>query len=59
MLNYIWCFFILIAVFFSILVGNFSEVNNSIFSSIQNTVELCINLLLFFVFLEWNYEHNN
>lgn len=45
MLNYIWCFFILIAVFYSIIMGNFPEVNNSIFSSIQSTVELCVSLL--------------
>ena len=45
MLNYIWCFFILIALFYSIIMGNFPEVNNSIFSSIQSTVELCVSLL--------------
>lgn len=45
MLNYIWCFFILIAVFYSIVMGIFPEVNNSIFSSIQDTVELCVSLL--------------
>ncbi len=45
MLNYIWCFFILIAVFYSIIMGNFPELNNSIFSSIQSTVELCVSLL--------------
>lgn len=45
MLNYIWCFFILIAVFYSIIMGNFPEVNNSIFLSIQSTVELCVSLL--------------
>lgn len=57
MLNYIWCFFILSAVGFGILNGNFLEVNNSIFSSIKNTIELCISLLRCNVLLEWHYEY--
>ncbi len=45
MLNFIWCLFIIVSVFFSIINGNFQKVNDSIFISIQNTVELCIKLL--------------
>lgn len=52
MLNFIWCFFIIISVIFSIMKGNFVDVNNSIFLSIQTTVELCIKLLGVMCF--WN-----
>lgn len=44
MINKIWCFFILIAIIFGFLNGNYEQVNNSIFSSITDTVELIITL---------------
>ena len=52
MLNFIWCFFIIVSVIFSIINGSFVDVNNSIFLSIQTTVELCIKLLGVMCF--WN-----
>lgn len=45
MLNIIWCFFIIIAVIYSIINGTFSEVNSSIFSSTQSVISLVISLL--------------
>lgn len=44
MLNIIWCFFIIISIIYGILSGNFQEVNNSIFESIQSTISLVISL---------------
>ncbi len=44
MLNKIWCFFILIAIIFGILSGNYSNVNDAIFSSIEDTVQLIITM---------------
>ncbi len=51
MLNKLWCFFILISIVFAFLVGSYEEVNNSIFSSIENTKELI--LALFFNICFW------
>lgn len=45
MLNKIWCFFILIAIGFAFLSGNYMEVNNSIFVSIDTTKNLILTLL--------------
>lgn len=45
MLNKIWCFFILISIFFGIISGNIEAVNNSIFSSIENTMTLIIKMI--------------
>ena len=45
MLNIIWCFFIVISIIYGIINGNFSEVNNSIFNSMQSAVSLIISLL--------------
>ena len=45
MLNYIWCFFILISIVFGIGSGNIEAVNNSIFSSIENTMTLMLKMI--------------
>jgi len=44
MLNFIWCFFIIIAIVFSFLTGNIYELNNSIFSSIEGCITLVIKM---------------
>lgn len=44
MLNIIWCFFIVVAIIYSIFSGNIFNVNNSIFESIQSTISLVISL---------------
>lgn len=44
MINKIWCFFIVIAIIFGFINGTYEEVNNSIFSSITDTIELVITL---------------
>lgn len=44
MLNFIWCFFIIISIIYSIIFGNFTEVNNSIFKSMESTVSLILSL---------------
>lgn len=45
MLNKIWCFFILISIMFGIASGNIEEVNNSVFSSIENTMNLVLKMI--------------
>lgn len=45
MLNKIWCFFILISIIFGIASGNIEAVNNSVFSSIENTMTLVIQMI--------------
>ncbi len=45
MLNKIWCFFILIAIIFSMFNGSYMEVNNSIFESINTSKNLILTLL--------------
>lgn len=44
MINKIWCFFIIISVIFSCFSGNLEVVNQSIFSSINETTQMVINL---------------
>ena len=44
MINVIWCFFIIISIVFSIFSGNLVNVNQSIFSSINETVKFIINM---------------
>lgn len=44
MINKIWCFFIIISVIFSCISGNLESINESIFSSINNTTQMVINL---------------
>lgn len=45
MLNKIWCFFILLSIVFGILSGNIEEVNNSVFTSIENTMNLSLKMI--------------
>ena len=44
MLNILWPCFIIISFVYAFIAGNISEVNNSIFSSTSEAVELCITL---------------
>ena len=44
-LNKIWPFFIIISFAFAIYSGNISNINSAIFSSAEQTVELCLTLL--------------
>ena len=44
MINKIWCFFIFFAIIFGFINGSYEEVNNSIFSSINSTIELIFTL---------------
>ena len=45
MLNKIWPFFIIISIIYSIYSGKIFNINNSVFSSAEQTVDLCLNLL--------------
>ena len=45
MLNKIWCFFILLSIGFGIVSGNIEEVNSSVFSSIENTMNLSLKMI--------------
>ena len=45
MLNTIWPVFIIISITFAITTGNVPKINDAIFSSAKNTIELCITLL--------------
>ena len=45
MLSFIWCFFILISIIFGVGSGNIEAVNNSVFSSIENTMALMVKML--------------
>lgn len=45
MLNKIWPFFIIISFVYAIYSGNISNVNNAIFSSAEQTINLCLTLL--------------
>lgn len=44
MLNFIWCFFIIISIIYSVISGKYVEVNSSIFDSIESTISLIITL---------------
>ena len=44
MLNKIWPFFIIISFIYAIYSGNFSNINNAIFESADQTVELCLTM---------------
>ena len=52
MLNKIWPFFIIISFVFSIYSGNIFNINNAIFNSAEQTVELC--LTMFGTLCLWN-----
>ena len=45
MLNIIWPLFIIISLIYAIFFGRVSEVNLSIFDSVENAVQISINLL--------------
>lgn len=45
MLNIVWPIFIIISIIFSIFSGNIKNLNNSIFESVNNAVNLTITLL--------------
>lgn len=44
MMNKIWCFFIIISIIFSLINGNLDALNQSLFSSINDTTQMVINL---------------
>ena len=45
MLNVVWPVFIVISIIYAIFFGNIENLNNSIFESTTNTVNLCLTLL--------------
>lgn len=45
MLNKIWCFFIVVAIIFGLISGTYVDVNNSIFTGIEETVSLMISFI--------------
>ena len=45
MLNKIWPFFIIVSFLYSIYSGNIFNINNAIFDSASQTVNLCLTLL--------------
>lgn len=45
MLNIIWTIFIIISVIYAICLGKVSDINLAIFDSVENAVQMCINLL--------------
>lgn len=44
MINKIWCFFIIISIIFSLINGNMEILNQSVFESINDTIQMVINL---------------
>lgn len=57
MLNVIWPMFIIISNVYAILTNNIKPVNEEIFNSVNNAVNLSINLLRFNVLMVWNNEN--
>lgn len=57
MLNVIWPLFIIISYVYAILTNNIGGVNEEIFNSVNNAVNLSISLLRFYVFMVWNNEN--
>lgn len=57
MLNFLWPIFITVSFVYAIITGNVKQINESIFSSTSEAVQLCINLLRNNVFMEWNNEN--
>lgn len=55
MLNILWPVFIIVSFVYAIFSGRVAEINNSIFSSVADAVQLCITLLRDYVFVEWAY----
>lgn len=54
MLNKIWPTMIIISVIFGLLNGRIKEVNEAIFVSLEDTIEMGISFLRNNVLLEWN-----
>lgn len=57
MLNVIWPLFIIISYGYAILTSNIKNVNEEVFNSVNNAVNLSISLLRFDVFMVWNNEN--
>lgn len=57
MLNVLWPIFIIVSFVYAIFTGRIERINESIFSSTSDAVELCINLLRNYLFVEWNYAN--
>ncbi len=57
MLNILWPIFIIISVIYAILTGRISEINQSIFDSTSDAIELSITLLRNSLPVEWNHEN--
>ena len=57
MLNVIWPLFIIISYGYAILTNNIKNVNEEVFNSVNNAVNLSISLLRFDVFMVWNNEN--
>ena len=45
MLNKIWCFFIVIGIIYGLLSGTYVDVNNAIFTGINDTITLVISFI--------------
>ena len=45
MLNKLWPWMIIVSIFFGLFSGNFNNINNIIFSTLENTTSLIINLI--------------
>lgn len=54
MLNTLWPIFIIVSFIYAIFTGKVSEINESIFSSTSDAVQMCINLLRNYMSMEWN-----
>ena len=57
MLNVIWPLFIRISYGYAIFTNNIKNVNEEVFNSVNNAVNLSISLLRFDVFMVWNNEN--
>ena len=57
MLHVIWPLFIIISYGYAILTNNIKNVNEEVFNSVNNAVNLSISLLRFDVFMVWNNEN--
>lgn len=57
MLNILWPIFIIVSFIYAIFLGKIEEINNSIFSSVSDAVQLCITLIRNHVLMEWAYEN--
>lgn len=54
MLNTLWPIFIIVSFIYAIFTGKVSEINESIFNSTSDAVQMCINLLRKYMSMEWN-----